>query len=620
MSKIILLEESVINKIAAGEVIERPLNVVKELVENAIDSGAGAITVEIKDGGFQLIRVTDNGCGMEREDIRTAFLRHATSKINCVEDLQSVASLGFRGEALASIAAVSQIELLTKTPCSLVGSRYLIEGGKEQKLEDVGCPEGTTLLVKNLFYNTPARKKFMKTPQTEAGYMGDMLQYLALSHPSISFHFINNGQVKMHTSGNGSVKEVIYSMFGRDIAANLCEIHRAVNILSAMDADSFVPDARVQGQEKLCIAGFCGKPVIARGNKNLEMYFINGRYIKNNVMGRAVEDAYKPYMMTRKYPFTALYLTVPQYLVDVNVHPSKMEAQFSNAEAVYQLVYAAVSDALRRRELIPEVAAGKESSRRSENNNSDQVKKEPRRPAEPFENVYRAKLQEKIKLQESAGSGYSELIKKEMEQQVLFDMPLLSEEAKKQHRIIGQVFSTYWLVEFGDKLFIIDQHAAHEKVLYEQKLRAFREKRQLFSQQLAPPVVLSLSLAEQELYRRYGEILTKLGFELESFGGNEFTLRAVPADMVDIADADMFLEFLEGLSNGQREPEFVLERLAMISCKAAVKGGHVLSAAEAQRLIDELMTLENPYHCPHGRPTIISMSRYEMERKFKRIV
>ncbi len=643
---IVLLEESVINKIAAGEVVERPSAVAKELVENAIDAGAGAVTVEIKDGGFSLIRITDNGCGIGEGDIKNAFLRHATSKIRNMEDLQNVASLGFRGEALASIAAVSQTELVTKTPGELMGSRYVIEGGREQMLEAVGCPEGTTFLVRNLFYNTPARRKFMKTPQTEAGYIGDMIQYLALSHPQISFKFINNGQVKLQTSGNGNRKEAVYSIFGRDIAANLCE----------------VDEWQQAGENRMHLTGFCGKPVISRGNRNLEMYFINGRYIKSTVINQSIEDAYKPYMMTRKYPFTALYLELPQELVDVNVHPAKLEARFSSREAVYQLVERAVGNALSHRELILQVPAGKEIQERKKKEklgnfgqpagkkmDDTEIKKaEPpehtARPAEPFEKKQMAKEKllagkreaeglEEIRKQKQGGTsgnskeaGNGEILKETSVYQVqpkqakLFDMPLLSKEAKKQHRIIGQVFSTYWLIELGDKLFIIDQHAAHEKVLYERNLKAFREKKEVYAQMIAPPCVLSLSMTEQEALKEQEEMLAQLGFEIEPFGGNEYALRAVPADMVNLADGEMFLEFLETLMKGQKTPEFVLEKLASISCKAAVKGGNRMGKEEIEALIDELLTLENPYHCPHGRPTIISISRYELERKFKRIV
>lgn len=600
MPRIALLEEAVINKIAAGEVVERPSLVVKELVENAIDAGADIITIEIKDGGFQLIRVTDNGYGIEAEEVRNAFLRHATSKIRYAEDLQTVESLGFRGEALSSIAAVSQTEVITKTKEKLMGVRYVIEGGREQRMEAIGCPEGTTFLVRNLFFNTPARRKFMKTPQTEAGYIGDMIQYLALSHENICFKYIHNGQLKLQTSGNGNRKEAIYSIFGRDIAGNLCLVEEVQAI-----KDGF-----------LHITGFCGKPVITRGNRNLEIYFVNGRYIKNNVITEAIEDAYRPYMMTRKYPFTALYLELPLYLVDINVHPSKLEAQFGNREVIYQLVEHAISHALSKKELIPEVFVEKKHSL--------EVFQEQKLIEEKQDIGI---LSEKDSFSDRSFFDGVPFIKEESEtvalkpyQEELFEMPFLCKEAKKQHKIIGQLFSTYWLIEFHDKLFILDQHAAHEKVLYERNLAAFYKKEKLYSQLLIVPVIVSLSMTEQQILKENLSFLQKFGFEIEPFGGNEYAIHAVPADMMDLADQELFLEFLQALIKGQKTPEFILEKMAMISCKGAVKGKKELKKEEVIALLDELLTLKQPYHCPHGRPTIISISKYEIEKKFKRIV
>ncbi len=600
MPRIALLEEAVINKIAAGEVVERPSLVVKELVENAIDAGADIITIEIKDGGFQLIRVTDNGYGIEAKEVRNAFLRHATSKIRYAEDLQTVESLGFRGEALSSIAAVSQTEVITKTKEKLMGVRYVIEGGREQRMEAIGCPEGTTFLVRNLFFNTPARRKFMKTPQTEAGYIGDMIQYLALSHENICFKYIHNGQLKLQTSGNGNRKEAIYSIFGRDIAGNLCLVEEVQAI-----KDGF-----------LHITGFCGKPVITRGNRNLEIYFVNGRYIKNNVITEAIEDAYRPYMMTRKYPFTALYLELPLYLVDINVHPSKLEAQFGNREAIYQLVEHAISHALSKKELIPEVFVEKKHSL--------EVFQEQKLIEEKQDIGI---LSEKDSFSDRSFFDNVPFIKEESEtvalkpyQEELFEMPFLCKEAKKQHKIIGQLFSTYWLIEFHDKLFILDQHAVHEKVLYEKNLAAFYKKEKLYSQLLIVPVIVSLSMTEQQILKENLSFLQKFGFEIEPFGGNEYAIHAVPADMMDLADQELFLEFLEALIRGQKTPEFILEKMAMISCRGAVKGKRELKKEEVIALLDELLTLKQPYHCPHGRPTIISISKYEIEKKFKRIV
>ncbi len=600
MPRIALLEEAVINKIAAGEVVERPSLVVKELVENAIDAGADIITIEIKDGGFQLIRVTDNGYGIEAKEVRNAFLRHATSKIRYAEDLQTVESLGFRGEALSSIAAVSQTEVITKTKEKLMGVRYVIEGGREQRMEAIGCPEGTTFLVRNLFFNTPARRKFMKTPQTEAGYIGDMIQYLALSHENICFKYIHNGQLKLQTSGNGNRKEAIYSIFGRDIAGNLCLVEEVQAIKDGC----------------LHITGFCGKPVITRGNRNLEIYFVNGRYIKNNVITEAIEDAYRPYMMTRKYPFTALYLELPLYLVDINVHPSKLEAQFGNREAIYQLVEHAISHALSKKELIPEVFVEKKHSL--------EVFQEQKLIEEKQDIGI---LSEKDSFSDRSFFDNVPFIKEESEtvalkpyQEELFEMPFLCKEAKKQHKIIGQLFSTYWLIEFHDKLFILDQHAVHEKVLYEKNLAAFYKKEKLYSQLLIVPVIVSLSMTEQQILKENLSFLQKFGFEIEPFGGNEYAIHAVPADMMDLADQELFLEFLEALIRGQKTPEFILEKMAMISCKGAVKGKRELKKEEVIALLDELLTLKQPYHCPHGRPTIISISKYEIEKKFKRIV
>ena len=350
-----ILDQNTINKIAAGEVIERPASVVKELAENAIDAMATAVTIEIKDGGISFIRITDNGCGIDKGEIPMAFLRHSTSKIKSVEDLMCVRSLGFRGEALSSIAAVAQIELITKTKEAFTGVRYVIEGGKEQNMEDIGAPDGTTFIVRNLFYNTPVRRKFLKTATTEAGYVSALVEHLAFSHPEISFRFINNGQNKLYTSGNGSLKDIIYHVNGRDIATNLLEV-------SAKTQD-------------IQISGFIGKPMISRGNRTYENYFINGRYIKSNIITRAIEEGYKGYIMQHQYPFTALHFTIEQSIIDVNVHPTKMELRFSQNEFVYDFVLNAIRNTLSRRELVPEVRLG-----RSEN-----VPVNKTRPAEPFE-------------------------------------------------------------------------------------------------------------------------------------------------------------------------------------------------------------------------------------------
>lgn len=648
MKNIAVLDESTIDKIAAGEVIERPSSVVKELVENAIDAGATAVTAEIKDGGISLIRITDNGEGIAKDQIATAFLRHATSKITKVEDLLSVSSLGFRGEALSSIAAVCQVEVITKTAGTLLGTRYRIEGGQEILTEEIGAPEGTTFLVNNIFYNTPARKKFLKSAMTEAGYISELMERMALSHPEIAFKFINNRQTRLHTSGNHNLKDIIYGIYGRDIAANLLPV-KAEGAFGRLE-------------------GFVGKPVISRGNRNFENYFVNGRYVKSKIITKAIEDAYKTFMMQHKYPFTALHFTIPGDLLDVNVHPTKLELRFSNQEEIYQIVYDTVRQALSSRELIPDVGVDREPKK------AELPKyKKPAQVPEPFQ-IPKAKPQSSFTadvIRESA-SSYTVLPKAEKaprplpqmfqkqntepasksvpetekgevsetatkpekpfeqeitreiqkaEQMELFDDKLLSQQNVKQHTVIGQVFDTYWIVQFQDKMYLIDQHAAHEKVLYEQTMKRLKDHT-FTSQRISPPVILTLSLKEEEALKMHLDVFEKLGFEIEPFGGMEYALSAIPDNLFGITERSLFLEILDGLvdQSVRGTPQSVLEKVASMSCKAAVKGNHRMSTKEAHALIDELLTLDNPYNCPHGRPTIISMSKYELEKKFKRIV
>ncbi len=622
MNRIEILDQQTIDKIAAGEVIERPASIVKELVENAIDAGASAVTVEIKDGGISFIRITDNGMGIEPDQVPLAFLRHATSKIRKAEDLLGVTSLGFRGEALSSIAAVCQVELITKTPENLTGIRYLIEGGKEKNMEEIGAPSGTTFLIRNIFYNTPARKKFLKTPQTEAGYISDVLERIALSHPEVSFKFMVNNQTKLHTSGNHNLKDIIYNVYGRDIAANLIEVGEET--------------------EAVRLWGFIGKPVISRGNRNYENYFVNGRYIKSSVISKAIEDAYDTFMMKHKYPFTSLHFSIDGSLLDINVHPTKMELRFADNEGMYRFIYGAVRKSLSHREMIPQVGIDREKK-------SQAAPKAITAPVpEPFETIRRAQIgsaskqalepvpastlptpKERALPPQAAGQMEVSAVKEEIPygkspkptQLNLFDEKLLSKESAKDHQIIGQLFNTYWLVQFHDNLFIIDQHAAHEKVLYERTMKSLKN-REFTSQNLNPPVILTLSMTEEALLKKYMDSFTGIGFEIEEFGGREYALRAVPDNLFGIEKQGLFLEMLDELG-GQAEnikSESINDRIASLSCKAAVKGNNKLSLAEVHALIDELLELENPYNCPHGRPTIISMSKYELERKFKRIV
>ena len=691
MNKIVVLDEQTIDKIAAGEVIERPSSIVKELVENAIDAGATAVTVEIKEGGISFIRITDNGSGIEAEQIPTAFLRHATSKIRTAEDLLDVTSLGFRGEALSSIAAVCQVELISKTPESLTGVRYLIEGGKEKSMEEIGAPSGTTFLVRNIFYNTPARKKFLKTPQTETGYISELMERMALSHPEVSFKFIAGSQVKLHTSGNHRLKDIIYNIYGRDITNNLLEVEKTF-------------------ENGMKITGFIGKPVISRGNRNFENYFVNGRYIKSKIISKAIEDAYQSFMMKHKYPFTVLHFQIDTEMLDITGHPTKMELRFAENEKLYQDVYHTILNTLSHKEMIVQVAVGKE-----EKEVRSQEKKE--NIPEPFEKSRLSSIQqskEKLnllahqtstpvtrKLSEEDTRGIREVTssyaapawqppKREQPEVVMpekqvsvtldadvftgqatnalnqitvsatqekkpepqtappiqpeapaspfaqkmeelagssvkesdfFSEKLLDRNNVKEHRIIGQLFDTYWLIEFRDNLFIIDQHAAHEKVLYEKTMRSM-DKREYTSQILNPPVILTLSIQEAETLQKHMQYFQEIGFEIEEFGGKEYALRAVPDNLFGIAKDDLFIEMLDALDSqpASASVDIIKDRVATMSCKAAVKGNHRLSVSEVHALIDELMTLENPYHCPHGRPTIISMSKYEIEKKFKRIV
>ena len=647
MAEIRLLDSNTIDKIAAGEVVERPSSVVKELVENAMDAGADAITVEIRDGGCSFIRVTDNGDGIEKDQIRKAFFRHATSKISTAEDLYHIHSLGFRGEALSSIAAVSMVELITKTKDSLTGIHYRLDGGVEKEFSEIGAPEGTTMIARELFFNTPVRKKFLKTPATEGSYVSDLMEHMALSRPDVAFQFMVNGNVRFHTSGNGDLKEIIYRIYGREIAGQLLPFH-----------------AQMEG---VSIDGFLGSPSVVRSNRNFEFFFVNGRYIRSPLLSKGLEAGYKAWLMQHKFPFALLHLTSDPENIDVNVHPSKMEVRFSDQPGLYAFLEEQVREAMHRREMIPDVkldgpAAGRKKEQpapKEQKVKEEQTKREtqketvvppmppvaPRKPVpaadegrkagpekevspnsepaarekkekpeapQPFETARRSRqLQE-----EEAQYTVSEA--KQME---LFDGKLLSEEAAKSYQIIGQVFDTYWLVQYEERLLIIDQHAAHEKVKYEALVKKLREG-QVDSQNLAPPMILNLSAMEAHTLQEYGDYFARMGFEIEDFGGNAVAVRAVPCDLYGHYEKD----FLQGILDELEEepprgtPAIIAEKLASMACKSAVKGNMRISTKEMGALLDQLLSLENPYHCPHGRPTIITMSKYELEKKFKRIV
>ena len=645
MAKIQLLDQKTIDNIAAGEVIERPASVVKELVENAVDAKANAVTVEIKDGGMTLIRVTDNGIGIPKDQVKTAFLRHATSKIRSVEDLLSVSSLGFRGEALSSISAVAQVELVTKTAESFSGVSYKIYGGEEEAFDDIGAPDGTTFLVKNLFYNTPARRKFLKSATTEAGYVEQMMVHIALSHPEISFKFIHNNKNKIYTSGNGKVKDIIYHIYGRDAAGALIPLEAQ--------------------NEDVKVTGFVAKPYVSRGNRNYESYFINGRYIKSSIIYKAIEEGYRTFTMKHRYPFVCLDFKIDQELLDVNVHPTKMEIRFRNGREIYELVVDAVRAALLQKDLVQDVL--RETPKKKELPKTKEVKK-----PEPFE-VNRRK--EEVQKVDQQGQGVQQQVEKQRQavqqqiekpshpvkktltasesskntkkptyaglnyntqkkefpqyktdelssnQMTLREDPVFSVQARPDRKILGQLFKTYWLIEYEDQLFIMDQHAAHEKVNYERLMKNFKEK-EIYSQRLEPPMVVTVSMTEAEALTRYKDAFAGLGFTIESFGGNEYCIREVPANLYGIGERDLFMELLDAVSqeNGTLDTEVIASKIATMACKMSIKGNQRVLLMEVEHLLDELMKLENPYQCPHGRPTIIKMSKYEIDKKFKRIV
>ena len=713
MSRIHVLDSVTVDKIAAGEVIERPASIVKELVENAIDAGADNVTVEIKDGGIALIRVTDNGSGILRDDVRNAFLRHSTSKIRTADDLNEISSLGFRGEALSSISAVTKTELVTKTKEDTFGTKYIIEGGKEVSLEDTGAPDGTTFLIRQLFYNVPARRKFLKTAQTEASHIQDLLMHLALSHPEVAIKLISNNQEKLRTSGNGKLKDVIYNIYGREVASNLIDIDYK--------------------EGSVHIKGFLGKPLITRSNRNFENFFVNGRYVKSSMLSRAIEEGYRDFLMQHKFPFAVLHFYLDGNNIDVNVHPTKMELRFSNQREVYNTVFEAVHRTLLEPELIPVVdvpdpvkdkeekkeeykspfllktgSKGGESAKevvrvnipesefaKPEERQVECQKEKPSYPPVMDKDYFMEKMKERVmasykkeekkpsvikeepQVQKSVEvptekqvSGqvetpsevvketpiYSASSKAFEEQTILENMPvinkssytnvdnlkekadvipqekphqmdlfeenLLKRDVKAEYKIIGQVFDTYWIVEFKDNMYIIDQHAAHERVLYERTMRTLKT-REFTTQYVSPPIILSLSMKEADLLKQHIDEFSSIGFEIEPFGGDEYAVRGVPGNLFGIAKKELLMEMIDSLEEGitsNMAPDLVNEKVASMSCKAAVKGNNRLSAMEVDALIGELLELDNPYHCPHGRPTIIAMTKRELEKKFKRIV
>ncbi|MBQ3913204.1 MAG: DNA mismatch repair endonuclease MutL [Lachnospiraceae bacterium] len=716
MSVINVLDKNTVNQIAAGEVIERPASVVKELIENSIDAGATAVSCEIKGGGIELIRITDNGCGISEDDVRTAFLRHATSKIKDASDLADVLSLGFRGEALASIASVSEVELLTRRKDDVTGIRYLISGGEEQGMESVGCPEGTTFIVRNLFGNVPVRRKFLKSASTEGSIINELIEKIAISHPEVSIKFINNSRTVIFTTGSNSIRDIIYGIYGREITASLLEVN-------------------YEDENGIKVSGFVAKPVVARSNRNLEHYYVNGRYIRSNIISKAIEQAFAPYLMLHKYPFTALHLEIPAQTMDVNVHPTKQEVRFEKPDDIFNAVYQAVCNTLRATAFIPKTITPPIETRKevlAKNMSSERVQSTP----EPFEKVraeqrsaaagdkpeqrrvtapdtseqkavaapdmpaqkpvaagyktgqepvwaedktvdngYKASfVAEDIEpgtdipddtavtgdmsgfarsitqgmntgnnkdSEDDSGSGddtdgrsaaYAQLVfETDIDRQNEDEAPAIRPETKEEFKkgmydgfkLIGQIFNTYWIVELSDKLYMIDQHAAHEKTIYEKLVKQYNEAA-ILSQSISPAMIVSLSAQECEIVEKHRDDLARLGFDLESFGGREYRLSSVPLQLYQMDAVDLLHELIDTFSEDSvrlaRQTATMNYRLATCACKAAVKGNTRISREEAEALIKELLTLQNPFNCPHGRPVIISMTKYELERKFKRVL
>lgn len=618
-NKIAVLEKATIDKIAAGEVVERPASVVKELVENAIDAGADAITVEIKDGGKSYIRITDNGCGIPEEELPVAFLRHSTSKLRDASELSDIHTLGFRGEALSSISAISRVEMITKPQTELMGVRYVVEGSQEVSMDKIGAPDGTTIMVYQLFFNTPARKKFLKSDMTEASYISELMERLALSHPDVSFLFISNKKEKIHTSGNGNLMDTIYQIYGRQIASNLLAVEKETDLLM--------------------VSGFIGNSNVARGNRSLENFYINGRYIKSPLLSKAVEEGYVGYLMQHQYPFCVLQITTKEAAVDVNVHPTKQEVRFDDEIAIADIFKTLVFERLRQREDIAEVTVDEEIEIEKEKEQSKPVAEE--RTPEPFEKARLQQMREKITKQIHADTPYErkyqEFYQKresdanahapkqelpETSKTATYEQTsFLTREARAKHHIIGQVFDTYWLIEHDNKLYIIDQHAAHEKVLYERMMKQLKNK-EMTTQYVSPPIILSLTRAEQDILERFADVFAELGYVISPFGGNEFAIEGVPGNLFSFDVKTFFMELLASCDSlkGNDGHDMILEKIASMSCKAAIKGNNQLSRPEIEALLEELLSLENPYHCPHGRPTIIAMTKYELEKKFKRIV
>ena len=697
--KIHVLGTDTVNQIAAGEVIERPSSMVKELVENALDAHATQITVEIRGGGIEYLRVSDNGDGIGEDDIVNAFLPHATSKIRSLSDLDSILSFGFRGEALSSIAAVSDVELITKTKEDFFAHRIQIHGGEMGEVEEVAGVDGSSFIIRNLFFNVPARKKFLYSESTESNRVEDMVEKLALANHRVSFHFIRDGKTRFQSIGSPRIEDVVYSIYGKEQSKESLPLEGA-----------YYP-SKITGMPTVHIRGILGRPSITRANRQYELFFVNGRFVHDGLLSRALEDAYKPFLMQHKFPFAILFLDLTPNLVDVNVHPQKLEVRFQNRDSIYQAVFNSVNKTLSEANLIDEnplsvflkeekkkaefqseLLLRKESEERAQGLTMDRVQglakdrvsEVPKdiRPGTPevtaqketiveFERNAFAPPETDFRLterkQEDEGTGkpvqsirYEEFdltkslnsIKEERQntenssfveentilssvtsasiqteeaketkegQESLFTAPFLSEEARISHRIIGEVFQTYWLIEYGNSLYIMDQHAAHEKINFERMMRRKKEK-EVFSQNIIP-LSIHLSTGEREVLEEYKKEFLEMGYLwVEERSG--ISLTAIPVDFPTVRQEEVLLEILDGLTEDSAilEGESIYNKIASMSCKAAVKGNQKISVAECDTILQELLQLDNPFACPHGRPTIVAFKKQDLEKMFKRIV
>lgn len=614
MNKIVLLDDKLINKISAGEVIERPASIVKELIENSIDAGSKNITIEIMDGGIPYIKITDDGCGMDDIDAILAFERHATSKIKSDNDLYNINTLGFRGEALASIAAISYVSLQTREEKSLFGTKVVVEGGKVLEKSACGCPKGCIVEVKNVFYNTPARRKFLKRPSTEAMYITDIVSKLCLSHPEISFKYIKDKKIEFLTSGNGDIKDVILRLYGSDVYSSL--------INSTYES------------EYLKLNVFAGNTTLTRSNRNMQIFYVNGRYIKNKVLSAAVDEVFKTLIPVNRYPVVFLYMTIDPRQVDVNIHPTKLEIKFSDERGIFDIVYSTIKNSLNNYKLIPDIKLNNKNS--VFKFNKENVKQEQRKldivinknntlssnmEDNIDKNIYFGKtsLIDKADKVFEGNSLKNTLTDVQNDADFNFRTDTLNTELF-DFKIVGTLFSTYIIVEKEDVFYIIDQHAAHERILYE-KFRAQYESR-IAAKQTTMPIIVNIQPGDIEILNQEISFLNKLGYKFEQFGNNSVVLREVPIILGQPEAKQLFIDIIEELKNKDLISKINLkeEKIIMMACKAAVKAMDKLSEEEIRKLFNDLKIVDNPFTCPHGRPVIVSITKTQLEKMFKRIM